>query len=151
LLVYGLSILAQLKMVRGKNGKEMPFLQIFPEWLRNWSIGIIALLLTVGIFSTTSIFAKMQGQAHAEAIKANPSILPAVTLYSQKPLMLEGIGITLETIGEDPETFRYRYQGLRFLVLSGGRYFLLPNFWEKNTSFAIILSESNSVRIEVAP
>ncbi|MDO9301159.1 MAG: hypothetical protein Q7T89_07240 [Anaerolineales bacterium] len=151
LLVYGLFTLAQLKTVREKDGKETPFLQTFPEWLRNWSIGVIALLLIVGIFSTTSISAKMQGQAHAAAIKANPSILPAVTVYSQKPLMLEGAGITTETISEDPDTFRYRYQGLRFLVRSGGKYFLLPNLWKKDVSFAIILSESDSIRVEVAP
>ena len=151
LLVYGLYILAQLKTVRDKDGKETLFLQTFPEWLRNWSMGLITLLLIVGIFSTTSIFAKMQGQAHAEAIKANPSVLPAVTVYSQKPLMLEGAGITVETISEAPETFRYRYQGLRFLVRSGGRYFLLPELWEKDVSFSIILSESDSIRVEVAP
>ena len=151
LLVYGLSILAQLKMVRGEDGKKMPFLQMFPEWLRNWSMGLIAMLLIVGIFSTASISAKMLGQAQAEAIKANPSILPAVIVYSQKPLTLEGAGITTETIGEDPETFRYRYQGLRFFVRSGGKYFLLPNFWKKDVSFTIILSESDSIRVEVAP
>lgn len=151
LLIYGLSILAQLKTVRDKDRKETLFLETFPEWLRNWSVGLIALLLIVGIFSTTSIFAKMQGQAHAEAIKSNPSVLPAVTVYSKTPLMLEGAGVTTETINEDPDTFCYRYHGLRFLVRSGEKYFLLPNLWTKDVSFAIILPEADGIRVEVAP
>lgn len=151
LLLYGLSILAQLKMARDAEGKKIPFSETFPEWLRNWSTGLIAILLIVGTFSTTSIFAKMQGQAHAEAIKANPGILPAVTVYSQKPLMLEGAGITVKTIGDDPDTFRYRYQGLRFLVLSRGKYFLLPSHWKDGVSSAILLTDSEGIRVEVSP
>ncbi len=151
LLVYGLSTLAQLKTVLSADGKDMPFLQTFPEWLRNWSAGLIIALLIVGTFSTTSIFANIQGQSHAEAIKTNPSNLPAVTIYSQKPLMLEGAGISVETIGKDPDTFRYRYQGFRFLVRSGGKYFLVPNLWENDVSYAIILPESDSIRVEVSP
>ncbi len=142
LLVYCLSILSQLKMTRGSNGKEISWLETFPRWLRNWSVGLIATLLVVGVFSTASISAKIQGQAHAEVIKKNPGALPSVTVYSQKPLMLEGAGITMEEIGSDKDTFRYKYQGLRFLVRSGGRYFLLPHLWENDVSYAIVLAES---------
>ncbi len=151
LLVYCFSILSKLKMVCGPNGKDMPFLDTFPRWLRNWSMGLIAALLIVGIFSTASISAKMQGQAQAEAIKKNPGILPAITVYSQKPLLLEGVGITVEEIGSGQDTFHYKYQGLRFLVRSGGRYFLMPHIWENDVSYAIILAESDGIRIEVSP
>jgi hypothetical protein len=93
----------------------------------------------------------MLGQSQAEAIKANPGIYPAVIIYSRMPLMLSGTGITTETISKDPDTFCYRYQGLRFFVRSGGKYFLLPDLWENGVSHAIILPESDGIRVEVAP
>jgi hypothetical protein len=144
-LVYGLATLSQTKWLHGAS-----FLHTLPEWLRSWSVGIIIALLIVGAFSTTSIFARMQGQAQAETIKKNPGILAAVTVYSRMPLMLEGTGISVDMISEDADTFRYRYQGLRFFVRSGGNYFLLPSIWKNKESHAIILSESDKIRVEVS-
>jgi hypothetical protein len=42
----------------------------------------------------------------------------------------------------------YRYSGLRLLVRSGGKYFLLPKDWLHATGAAIVLRDTRELRFE---
>lgn len=46
------------------------------------------------------------------------------------------------------DTALYRYDGLRLLVLSGGRFFFLHDGWTARDGTVIVLPDDNSVRIE---
>ncbi|MEW6402658.1 MAG: hypothetical protein AB1649_12715 [Chloroflexota bacterium] len=148
--LYGLSLYAGTKTVRDSKGNETHLIQTLPPWLCNWSIGLACALMLVGTFSVVSIAANMEGRARAAAIMADPGIQPEIVVFSKIPLMLQSPDIIVEQIGDDTETFRYKYSGLYLLVRSGDKYFLIPGSWTSGKFYSVILTESDGIRIEVS-
>ena len=44
--------------------------------------------------------------------------------------------------------YRYRYSGLRLLIRSGGKYFLLPGNWTRDAGTVIVLGDRPDYRFE---
>jgi hypothetical protein len=61
---------------------------------------------------------------------------------------LAGAGITAAAVGVAPARYRHCYTGLRLLLTSGGRFFLLPEHWTPGQAPALVVAESDSVRVE---
>jgi len=49
--------------------------------------------------------------------------------------------------GDSETKYRYKYSGLRLLLKSGGKYFLLPADWKENGGTVIILADTDDIRI----
>ncbi|MEQ4720604.1 hypothetical protein [Nonomuraea sp. B19D2] len=108
-------------------------------------------LLLVLLLWAVADFAQRRGQEVADQYRADPGMLPSTVVYAPRRLYLEGPGITETTLPDPNATFRYRYFGLRLLLHSNRRYFLLPDCWATNPEArAIALPADDSLRLEFA-
>jgi hypothetical protein len=109
-------------------------------------------LIAGGIFWAWGSYAGTQGTAAAEETAATLAYRTDVAVFSTQRLGLSGPGITVDPIGDAESLYRFRYTGLRMLLRSDDRYFLLPRGWQKAQDPVIVLSESREVRLQfVAP
>lgn len=111
-------------------------------------------LIVGGLFWVLGSYADRAGERAAHKLTLEISSRPDVSVYSEQRLGLGGAGTGIEVRGLTGENYRYlfRYTGLRLLLRSGERYFLLPKGWNAGEDAVVILTESESVRLEfVAP
>ncbi|MFB9474060.1 hypothetical protein ACFFR3_31575 [Nonomuraea salmonea] len=107
-----------------------------------------ALLLLLLLWSVTE-YAQRKGWEAAVAYRADTGMLPSTVVYAARRLFLEGPGITETTLPDQNAMFRYRYTGLRLLIHSNQRYFLLPACWATSPwARAIALPADGSLRLE---
>jgi hypothetical protein len=105
-------------------------------------------LVSVGLFWAVGAYAVGVGETRGRQLGAAPPDLYAVTLYSDKSLSLAAPGVT-ETPCQNPDAaYRFRYDGLRMVVQSGGQYLLLPSGWSPQTGAALLIPRASGVRLE---
>jgi hypothetical protein len=123
---------------------------------RGFPTSVVVLLVLVAAVSTfwaTATLAQWTGRGIAENTARHLDDLPAVVLDTHERLYLRDT-VTQEQIlvpaGADkpPEgqTFRYRYYGLRLLVQSGDRMFLVPERWDPSDSTLVF--DMSDVRVK---
>ena len=110
---------------------------------------LIGALLTATLFWQTERLAQLGGEALAADLKANVAErLPAVSVLSAGKLHVDASGV-LETPLQGPNSaYRYRYEGLYLLQRSGNKYFLLTDGWQFDRGRLLILTDSESIRLE---
>lgn len=115
--------------------------------------GLLATLALVAIFWTTTTVAQERGIAAANAIEISLPLRPQAVVYSRTRLQITGPGVTLARLDASNAAFGYRYSGLRTLVHTDGRWFLLPAGWTRdNGATVIVLPDSgNDVRVDLSP
>ena len=80
---------------------------------------------------------------------------PAIILVTRDRLPDRPGGIS-ETVppaditADPPEPARYRYEGLRLLLASGGRLYLVPQEWTADSWTTVVMYDEN-VRIQLVP
>ena len=146
---YGLYLAARWRQLR--NGQTVPPVPIVPTGLQRLSLWAVLGLLTLGLFWTVANYADLVGRWNAQQIITRLADLPNVVVYSQDPLSLESSGVTVSQVTTTKGSYQYRYSGLKFLVRSNDKYFLLPANWPSSNPIAIILPDNETIRIEVAP
>ena len=105
-------------------------------------------LVSVGLFWAVGTYAVGVGETRGRQLGAAPPDLYAVTLYSEKSLSLTAPGVT-ETPCRNPDAaYRFRYDGLRMVVQSGGQYLLLPSGWSPEAGAALLIPRGSGVRLE---
>jgi hypothetical protein len=107
---------------------------------------LVALILTV--FWDTERIALAVGEAYAAQIESNPKQLVAVTVYSPKNLDITVPGVTPTRMNSRDSAYLYRYDGLRLLQFSDGRYFLISQSWDTAHRRVIVIPASDEVRVE---
>ncbi len=105
-------------------------------------------LLVVSLFWVVSIAASEEGKAVAAIDNSGRA---DVVVYSSSDLGLQAPGIASTQTCQSADKCQYRYAGLKFLVRSGGKYFLLPAKWEESKRLTIVLPDDGSIRVELAP
>lgn len=105
--------------------------------------GVVILLLFWG---TTNV-AESRGIERASKLEDGVSRLPRTLLYSTRPLNIGVKAVTQVDLGTK-EAPLYRYDGLRLLTVSGGRYFFLHDGWTVKGSRVVVLPDDSSIRIE---
>jgi len=112
----------------------------------------LAGLIAGGVFWMWGSYAAEGGTSSAEGTAAHLAYHADVSVFSSQRLALAGPGIKVDAIGDDQTVYRFRYTGLRLLLRSDNRYFLLPMGWRRGRDPVIVLSESHDVRLQfVAP
>ncbi len=112
----------------------------------------LAGLLAASIFWAWGSYAGNVGASDAAQTARDLPFRPEATVFSAQRLGLAGHGIAFDPYGDGESLYHYRYTGLRLLLRSGERYFLLPRDWQRGRDPVFILSESENVRIQfVAP
>jgi hypothetical protein len=122
----------------------------FPPWQRALRVLLVAGVITLALFWELSNYASVVGRGYALELARSVPRLPRATAFSANPLGIQALGVREERLVEGPlatkETWRYRTTGLRFLVRSGGRMFLLHDGWTPQGGTVIVLPDNDEVR-----
>lgn len=116
-----------------------------PAWHRALRMFLVGGVVTSALFWAVSDFAAIVGRGYAQQLQAKVTELPRVTAYSSTPLGLEAPGV-VETPITEGKAVRYRTTGLRLLVSSGGRMFLLHDGWKAGAGTVIVLPDNDQTR-----
>jgi uncharacterized membrane protein YidH (DUF202 family) len=123
---------------------------VIPVWQRALRLLLIGSVITMALFWEVSNFASVVGRGYAQQIESTVPRLPRVTAFSAASLGIEAPGVREERIAGSPSTgpgaVRYRTTGLRLLVSSGGRMFLLHDGWRARSGTVIVLPDNEEVR-----
>jgi hypothetical protein len=98
--------------------------------------GTLVLLLFMW---TVTTYANYAGIQQAKQVQSGLPTAAEVIVYSSTNLSLSGPGVTMSTVHALDSEFRFRYNGLRFLIGSGGNDFLLPERWRPGDGSVIVL------------
>ncbi len=115
--------------------------------VRATALTLVALLVVLSGFWTASRYADALGRGRAERLAATLQIRPQVTVFAPKRLALAAGGVVERRLAGGG-AYGYSYSGLRLLVRSGGKYFLLPDGWTRARGSAIVLADSPDYRFE---
>ena len=111
--------------------------------------GVAVSALVVSVFWAFSVSAEQRGmQDSADLYRTGFARLPRVVVYSSTSLAIDGPGITRDPVTDRGSTYRWRYSGLRLLVRSNERYFMVPAGWEPGKATAVVLDETPGLRFE---
>lgn len=124
--------------------------RVMPAWERTGYV-IAAMLALLGIFWTSSLYAAALGRGRAEVLAGNLSRQPAVTLFSMRSLGIDAAGVSVSKIATADGAYRFRYSGLRLLVHSADKYFLVNDGWSRERGVTIILRDTSDIRVEFTP
>jgi hypothetical protein len=108
---------------------------------------LVGLLVVLSAFWSVSDYADAQGRRRARELAMHLDSRPRVIVFAPHRLDLPG-SVTERPIEAGDAAYRYRYSGLRLLVRSDGRYFMVPDRWQKGDGRAIVLADSPSLRFE---
>jgi hypothetical protein len=115
---------------------------------------IVGVALTVGSFWVFSILAHNDGTALARQWEADiPGHTASTTVYSMDDLHFDqSWGVVTTKVAGDDRGYVYRYTGLRLLVYSNDRWFLIPHDWSPtNGAPTIVLRDTDRLRVETIP
>jgi hypothetical protein len=104
------------------------------------------LLVTLGAFWAVSDFAELAGRGAAQRTSENLVLRPAVTIFSAEGLDLSGPGVESDELTSGGR-YRFRYEGLRLLLRTGGQYVLVPEQWKPGGP-VFVIPEGSSLRFE---
>lgn len=123
---------------------------------RGFPISVVVMLVLVAVVSTfwaTATLAQWTGRGIAENTARHLDELPAVVLDTHESLYLRDNVTVEQTLlpggtdrAAEGQTFRYRYYGLRLLVQSGDRMFLVPERWDPSDSTLVF--DMSDVRVK---
>ncbi len=107
---------------------------------------LVVMLVVLSLFWATGDWAQAVGRGRARQLAQGLGQRPGVVVHSGAPLHLDAAGVT-ETVLDSP-TPGYRYHGLKLLIRSGGKFFLLPASWTPSNGMVIVLPDSDQLRFE---
>ncbi|WP_242885035.1 hypothetical protein [Actinomadura litoris] len=113
---------------------------------------LIALALIAAFWATANA-AQQHGLDAARAVELSLPTRPQAVVYARNRLHITGPGVAVVRLGGTDASFGYRYNGLRTLAHTKGRWFLLPAGWTRdNGATVVLLSDSaDGVRVDLAP
>jgi uncharacterized membrane protein YidH (DUF202 family) len=121
-------------------------------WSGIVNLVLVVLLVVLSLFWATTNYAREYGRGRAAEYAHQLAVRPGVTVFSADRLFLHGPGV-METAlaAEEHTSYRYRYRGLRLLTEAHGRLILLPGNWTRTDGSAIVLADSDKIRVEFTP
>lgn len=108
---------------------------------------LVFVLVTLLLFWGTSDYAQALGRGAAVDYQERSSLLPTAVVYSGERLAVTVPNVREESVGTEAAPL-FRYSGLRLLVVSGGRIFLLNDGWNLAQGRVVVLPDDGSVRVE---
>ena len=106
------------------------------------------LLVALSLFWASTNYAADVGESRAMQYAREFDDLPRATLYSKEPLNLRAPSVEQVACSESDAGYRFRYEGLRLMLRSGGHYFFLPESWTYRRGVAIVVPERDAVRLD---
>jgi hypothetical protein len=118
--------------------------------IARWTIRVlIFVIIGASIFWATATIAQWSGLGVAKYDAQHLDNLPSVILDTKERLFLRDGPVIEETVlpHSEGQTFHYRYRGLRLLIESQNRMFLVPDEWSASDS-TLIVPLDGSVRVQ---
>lgn len=121
---------------------------------------LLVLVMVAGTFWSTATIAQWWGRGQARSLAADLTTLPAVVLDTTERLYPGNDDIAFQQLGEEapegaeesaPQSFGYRYFGLRLLAQGGGRLYLVPDVWSPDASTIVVPYDDVRVRFRFVP
>ena len=120
---------------------------------RRTAVALALIAVAVCVFWATATLAQWTGLGTAQRTARNLDQLPAVVMDTRERLYLgttPDSGVTETNVGglavaDEDQAFKFRYRGLRLLIQSGDRMFLVPEHWTPSNS--TLLVQTGSVRV----
>lgn len=114
--------------------------------------GVVLLLwaaVVACVFWATATVAQWSGRGLAQQQALDPGNLPSVIVDTQERLFLPEEAHVSETAlpVAEADSFRFRYWGLRLLIVGDDRIFLIPNAWDSHDT-TLVLPIDDSVRLQ---
>ena len=106
------------------------------------------LLACVCLFWTASNYAEVLGARLADGLPGRIERLPAVNVYSEEPLFLDGPGVVERPLDGGEGELRFLYRGLRLYDHTGGRLLLLSDGWTPTEGVVFVIDDDEPIRIE---
>ncbi|GAA0210247.1 hypothetical protein GCM10010492_05060 [Saccharothrix mutabilis subsp. mutabilis] len=113
-----------------------------PPWHNALRKLMVGSMITLALFWELSLYAGVTGRGYADELAATVHTLPRATAYSGESLGIEAPNVVEERL----DTGRHRTTGLRLLVRSGGRVFLLHDRWNPVNGRVVVLPDNETVR-----
>jgi hypothetical protein len=123
------------------------------------AVALLASLIVLSAFWATAKYADALGRGRAKQLEQSLSTQPSVIVYSIHALGLRPPVIT-NRLERSTSEYAFRYEGLRLLVRSAGKYFLVPDNWKHDAGadsqnsgegVAIVLPDTDDFRFEFRP
>jgi hypothetical protein len=111
------------------------------------AFALVCMLVLLSAFWTVWKYANHLGSRQARDLAANLADRPRVIVYAPRRLQLPTT-VTEQVLDPGDSEYRYRYSGMRLLVRSDGKYFVVPDGWTQSSGTAIVLVDSPGLRFE---
>lgn len=129
-------------------------LPVVPPWQRALHALLVGSVIGLALFWEVSTYAGIVGRGYAQQIASGINQRPSATVFSPTPLGIQAPGVREEEITPGPDAdpdapvdaFRYRTTGLRLLVRSGERLFLLHDGWTAEDGTVVVLPDTDELR-----
>jgi hypothetical protein len=122
-----------------------------PPWLRTMGVSLVLMLIVLSVFWAATNYAQAYGRGRALHFAHNLNSRPGVIIYAKDRLFLAAPGIKEEELPQANSAYHYRYTGLRLLIESGSKFFLLPTDWNPQEGSVIVLLDNDRLRLELIP
>ena len=109
---------------------------------------LLCCIMAAALFWSVGDWADAVGRGRARSLAEQLSFRPAAILFSKQPLHLGSEQVIVTEIADAGDAFRFRYTGLRVLLWSAGKYFLLSEGWAPGEGHAIVLKDDDTIRVE---
>jgi hypothetical protein len=115
--------------------------------------GVVAALLLIAAFWAVTNVANRRGADAATLFQTTLRIQPQAVVFSAEDQHLTGPGVQPTMIAEPDSAYHFRYNGLRTLLHSDGRWYLLPVGWSATNGATVFILPDNpqSLRVDLAP
>jgi hypothetical protein len=114
--------------------------------LAEWGAAFV--LVAVALFWAAADYSSEVGRARAHQFVRELPTYSSVVVRSSTDLQIIEPGVTTAVCSEDESGFRYRYDGLVLVVVSGGQYVLIPRTWSPDTSSVVSIPATDGVRLD---
>ena len=108
---------------------------------------LIFCLVSMLLFWGTSDYAQALGRGLAVSYEQRAMLLPTAVVYSKDRLGISAPNVLEQSSGTADHPV-YQYTGLRLLVVSGGRIFLLNEGWTLRSGKVVVLRDDPGMRVE---
>ncbi|MFD1148303.1 hypothetical protein [Saccharothrix hoggarensis] len=123
---------------------------------RGGNLGVVEsvaafLLVSIGLFWSVGDYSGSVGTRRGFEVEARIPDMAGVVVYSKESLSLAGGGVREVVCAQPDSSYRYRYDGLKLLLQSGGQYVFLPATWRSSSGTAFVVPRTDSLRLEFGP
>lgn len=116
-----------------------------------WEWASVFALVAVSLFAAANDYGAASGTSDARQFIADLQSYPNIAVYSERSLSLQAPGVR-EVRCHDPQAaYRFRYDGLRLILESGGQYLFVSKAWTRAQGVAFLIPQSGSLRLEFYP